>query len=148
MIKNEKDIAWDLIAKSRFFENEREMLVALYENASIPEVAAVLNTSTGTVLKRMEKHGIPRRRRGGIVNKTSVRYKMFHVDQRIILILGLSECSAAIGVSTASLYKYKQWKIGRLSEMSGNIIQEEEDESDAILHNQSGDGVATMGDQK
>jgi hypothetical protein len=142
MIRNEKDIAWDLIAKSRFFENEKEMLTQLYENASIPEVAMVLNTSTGTVLKRMEKHGIPRRRRGGVVTKTSVRYKMFHVDQRIILILGLSECSNALGVSTASLYKYKQWKIGRLLEMSGNIQQEEDS---AILHNSPSDGITEVG---
>lgn len=146
MIKNEKDIAWDLIAKSRFFENEKEMLTALYENASIPEVAAVLNTSTGTVLKRMEKHGIPRRRRGGIVSKTSVRYKMFHVDQRIILILGLTECAIALGVSTASLYKYKQWKIGRLLEMSGNIQPEEE--TDAVLHNSSSDGAPAVGHEE
>lgn len=144
MIKNEKDIAWDLIAKSRFFENEKEMLESLYENASIPEVAAVLNTSTGTVLKRMEKHDIPRRRRGGVVTKTSVRYKMFHVDQRIILILGLSECSNTIGVSTASLYKYKQWKIGRLLEMSGNIQKEEDS---AILHNSASNGASEVGDK-
>lgn len=145
MSRNERDIAWDLIAKSRFFDNEKHMLTELYANASIPEVAAVLNTSTGTIIKRMERNNIPRRPRGGIVSKSSVKYKMFHVDQRIILILGLTDCANSIGVSTASLYKYKQWKIGRMFEMQGHVLKE--NTNDAILCDQPSDGTPEVGNE-
>jgi hypothetical protein len=119
MIKNDRDVAWDIIAKNLGFKDEKDMLVSLYEGASIPEMAEVLRSSTGTILKRLIRYDIPRRKRGGVQSKASTRYKMFHVDQRIIMVLGLTECSASIGVSTSSLYKYKQWKTGRLLELAG-----------------------------
>lgn len=124
MIKTDRDVAWDLIAHQLFFKNESDMLTTLYQTSSIPEIAKLLKTSNGTILRRMEIHKIARRRRGGIQQTSSIRYKMFHVDQRIVMILGLKQCAALVGCSTTSLYKYKQWKHGRLTEMSGTLVKE------------------------
>jgi len=114
---------YDFYAKQLGFTSEKEMLEQLYEGHSIPEVAEVLKVATGTVLKRLEACGIPRRNRGGLVKISQVRYKLFHVDQRVVHVYGLTQASATLGVSTSTLYKYRQWKCNRLEEMSGNIIK-------------------------
>lgn len=123
ILKNDRDVAWALIAKSLGFSDEPTMLLALYDTASIFEIAKMLKTTNGTVLKRMERHNIERRPRGGRISPAGVRYKMFHVDQRVILFSGFKQCCANLKVSTATLYKYKQWKYGRLTEMSGHIVK-------------------------
>lgn len=123
ILKNDRDVAWSLIAKSLGFVDEPAMLNALYENASIFEIAKMLKTTNGTVLKRMERHDITRRPRGGRINPAGVRYKLFHVDQRVILFEGFKQCCATMKVSTATLYKYKQWKYGRITNLSGNLVK-------------------------
>lgn len=120
---NVTDDKYDFYAKQLGFLSEKEMLEQLYESHSIPEVAAVLKISNGTVLKRLAANGIQRRNRGGIVKISHARYKLFHVDQRIIWVYGLVQAAAMLGVSTSTLYKYKQVKAGRLEEMSGNLIE-------------------------
>jgi len=117
------DEKYNFYARQLGFENEKEMLEQLYEGHSIPEVAQVLKLSPGVVLKRLEVNGIPRRNRGGNVRISQVRYRLFHVDQRIIHFYGLLEAAQMVQVATSTLYKFRQWKHGKIAELGGTLIK-------------------------
>jgi hypothetical protein len=106
-IANER---WNTLAQELHFMNERDMLVTLYEAMSIETIAKTLKTGTTTIQRRLLIHGISRKKRGGAQNRSGQRYKLFHVDQRLIVCVGLTKCSEMIKVSNATLYKYKMWK--------------------------------------
>lgn len=101
---------WDILARELKFRDEEDMLRCLYETNSIPEIARMLKCGTATIHRRLEIYHIQKRKRGGPQVRASQRYKMFHVDQRLVMFLGLTVCSAKLKVSNSSLYKYKQWK--------------------------------------
>lgn len=117
------DEKYDFYAKQLGFDSEKEMLEQLYEGHSVPEVARVLKLSPGVILKRLEANGIPRRNRGGNVRVSQVRYRLFHVDQRVLHFYGLVEAAQMLEVATSTLYKYKQWKFGRINELGGTLIK-------------------------
>jgi hypothetical protein len=106
---------WDEIARELGFRDEKSLLLGLYETNSIEGIAAMLNCGKATVQRRMALHGIKKRGRGGPQLKSYARYKCFHVDQRILFAYGLTIAAAKIGVSTSTLYNYKQWKKEALS---------------------------------
>lgn len=103
---------WDEVAKTMCFENEKDMLVTLYERSSISEIAAMLKCGTATVQRRLTIYGIKKRARGGSNNSGIQKYKMFHVDQRIVMFMGLTFAAKYFRVAPSTIYKYKRHKMG------------------------------------
>lgn len=104
------ELYWDQLAKEMCFSSEKAMLQSLYETKSITEIAELLRCGKATIQRRLALAKIQKRGRGGAQLKSTQRYKMFHVDQRILYMLGLTFAAKAIGVSNATLYKYKRYK--------------------------------------
>src|ERR1700728_4162091 len=101
---------WDLLAKEFCFKNEGDMLRNLYETKSIYEIADLLRWGKATIQRRLAIQETKKSTRGGSQLKSTQRYKMFHVNQRIIMYLGLTFAAKYIRVSNATLYKYKRYK--------------------------------------
>jgi transposase len=110
MPTTQTDENWELKAKEFCFKSEKDMLAAMYENKSISEIAEMLDCGKATIQRRLALHKIQKRGRGGPQLKSTQRYKMFHVDQRIVMFMGLTYCAKAIRVSNATLFKYKKYK--------------------------------------
>jgi hypothetical protein len=103
---------WQEVAKSLNFTDEQQMLTSLYgEGYSIREISKLLKCSTGVIQQRFAKYGIKKRGRGGMMSSVNHKYTLFHVDQRVVVYTGLIHCARWLGVSPATLYKYKRYKI-------------------------------------
>lgn len=103
---------WDAIAQEMCFENEKDMLTTLYERSSISEIATLLKCGTATVQRRLTMYHIKKRARGGSNNSGLQKYKMFHVDQRVLMFMGLTYAAKYFRVAPSTIYKYKRHKMG------------------------------------
>lgn len=104
---------WANKAKEFCFKSEKDMLEALYETKSIEAIAELLECGKATIQRRLTLHGIKKRGRGGPQLKSTQRYKMFHVDQRLLIFMGLTYCAKQIRVSNATLFNFKKYKQNR-----------------------------------
>jgi hypothetical protein len=113
MLPTQIEQNWLDKARELCFKSEKDMLEALYETKSIEEIAGILSCGKATIQRRLALNGIKKRGRGGPQLKSTQRYKMFHVDQRIVMFVGLTYCAKAIRVSNATLFNYKKYKQNR-----------------------------------
>ena len=111
-LKLDRESVWDILAKQLCFENERDMLTTLYMSKSVSEIATMLKCGQATIHRRLGLYGIKLRQRGGAQGKGEQKYKLFHVDQRVIMFIGLTYAAKQLKVSNATLYKYKRWASG------------------------------------
>lgn len=124
---------WDILAQEMMFKDEREMLVELYKTHSIGQIARLLKCGGATVHRRIGLHKIPKRPRGGSQKRGEQVFKLFHVDQRIVMFFGLTYAARMLDVSTTTLYKYKRHKAGGTTEgyninLTGNTTSSIHDE--------------------
>lgn len=103
---------WDALAQTLYFPDERTMLETLYETHSILDIARMLKCGPATVQRHLQNFGIQKRQRGGAKNSSYQRYRLFHMDQRIIVAYGTMAVARLMNVAPGTLYKYKLWKRG------------------------------------
>lgn len=107
---------WDDLARSIGYRDERDMLEDMYERERMPisEIASRLGAGTATINRRLNLLGIAKRTRGGPNNEGRQAYKLFHLDQRVVLRLDLSLLARATRVSRSLCYKYRRFRINKL----------------------------------
>jgi len=104
------DQDWDGLAHQLGFLCERDMLEDFYltRQLSIGQIAERLMCGTATISRRLDMLQISKRKRGGPNNAGKQNYKLFHLDQRIVLRLPLNQVAAVTGISRSMWYKYRR----------------------------------------
>lgn len=108
----QKENPWDVMARNMCFTDEKEMLTSLYENNSIAKIAILLNCGTATVQRRIGLYNLTPRKRGGPQTRSNLRYLLFHIDQRLVMNMGLTKLANRIRSNPSSVYKYRKYKAG------------------------------------
>lgn len=118
---------WDSLARSIGYANEKSMLEDFYlgEEMAVSEIGRRLGHGTATIARRLSMCGIEKRGRGGPNNTASQKRKLFHMDQRWVMMLDLGVVASMARASKSTIYKFRR-------SITGGKISE-------ILHNQSFD---------
>jgi hypothetical protein len=101
---------WDVLAHEVGYTDEKEMLEDLYinEKLAISEIASRLGAGTTTIGRHLYLLSITKRGRGGPNKVGKQAYKLFHLDQRIVLFRDLVLLSKATDISRSLCYKYRR----------------------------------------
>lgn len=104
---------WDQTAFLIGFANEQEMFKTLYveRGMSISQIATQLKVGTCTVANRLERCGITKRPKGGANSQLPQSYKLFHLDQRVVLSLPPKQVAKITGTSYAFAYKFQKRRL-------------------------------------
>ena len=98
---------WWLITRLEGFTSEKAMWENLYKTKSVQQLAHYFKVGRTTILRRLNKKGVQKRGPGGASNNAYQAFKLFHLDQRILL--GLSEewVASLIEANPGTVHKFK-----------------------------------------
>jgi hypothetical protein len=94
--------SWLEVAKTLGYENEREMLLQLYQEFSINEIAKIIGYTAWSVRRRLLEQGVQLRSRGG-PNKLGKR-ALINVSDEELASLSQLELAAKYKVCVATVY--------------------------------------------
>lgn len=103
-------INWNEKAKALGFEDEKTMLLALYREYSLSQLAELLKVSTSSLGQYMSSCGLTLRSRGGANNISKLRVLFHRVDQRLFKLIRASVLARALKVSKYQLRDIKRRK--------------------------------------
>ncbi len=109
---------WHTLAIDRGFENDEEMLRALYSSdfLSISALSEMLHLSKNTIRQRLQFHYIPIRARGGPNNAGKGKSRLDEVPNDWWLTLSNEQIALRLKMHPSTVNKYKRRKEGSSDE--------------------------------